>query len=109
LDIKYLNRPTNNASDFINQMIGEGKVYLDRFITDLLSKKIDVGKHLYNGFRCAIAHITREPVKLSLDEEDFKEVSGACNSIEHFVKFFIKNELKLPKHCDNINVLEFEK
>lgn len=109
LDIKYPNRPTNNATDFINQMIREGKVYLDRFITDLLSKKIDVGKHLYNNFRCAIAHITREQVKLSLDEEDFREVSGACNSIEHFVKFFIESELKLTKHCDNINVLEFEK
>ena len=109
LEIKYPDRPTNNASEYINQMISEDKIYLDSFIVNLLSKGIDVGNHLYSDFRCAIAHITREPVKLAMDEDNFREVSGACNSIEHFVKFFIKNELNLPEHCININILELEK
>jgi len=89
-------------------MISEGRVYLDKFITDLLTRNIDVGSHLYSDFRCAIAHITREPVKLSMDEDSFREVSGVCNSIENFIKFFMKNELNLPEHCININILELE-
>ena len=46
--------------------------------------------------------------KLSFNEDDYKEVSGACNAIEHFVRYFIKNELNLPKHCDRIDILEKE-
>ena len=108
LSIRYPNRSTKNASDYINQAIQDKNVYKDRFIKELLDKKINVGKHLYENFRCAIAHITRKPVKLSFNEKDFREVSGACNSIEHFVQYFIRNELGLPKYCDRIDILEIK-
>ena len=108
LEIKYPTRSTKNAAEYINQMINERKVYLDTFIANLISRGIDVGNHLYSDFRCAIAHITREPVKLAMDEDSFREVSGACNSIQHFVKFFIKNELGLPVQNINIKILELE-
>ncbi len=108
LEIKYPDRLTSNASNYINQMISEDRIYLDKFITDLLTRNIDVGSHLYSDFTFAIAHITREPVKLSMYEDSFREVSGVCNSIENFIKFFMKNELNLPEHCININILELE-
>ena len=107
LSIRYPNRTKESASNFINRMIQTKKVYMDKFINDLLKKQINVGKHLYDHFRCAIAHITRSPVKLSFNEDDFREVSIACHSIEHFVKYFIDKELGLPRHCDKIDILEF--
>jgi len=106
LSIKNPNRPKENASDFINRMIKAKKIYTDGFIKDLLTKKINIGKHLYENFRCAIAHISRSPIKLSNNSSDYRNVSGACNSIEHFVKYFIVEELGLPKHHIRINILE---
>jgi hypothetical protein len=106
LSIQNPNRPKENASDFINKVIEEKKIYLDKFIEDLLKKRVNIGKHLYENFRCAIVHITRSPIKLSNNSDDYREVSGACNLIEHFVRYFIKEELGLPRHHTKINVLE---
>ena len=61
MSIKYPSRSSKNAGDFINQMILAKKVYIDKFIKDLLIRKPNIGKHLYKDFRCAIAHVTRKP------------------------------------------------
>ena len=67
-----------------------------------INKSIDV------EFERLINDTKQDAKSARMDEDSFREVSGACNSIQHFVKFFIKNELGLPEHNINIKILKLE-
>lgn len=109
LDLKYPNRSTNDASEFINSIISFSKISIDNYIKNLLSQGKDVGQHLYKNLRCAIAHITRNPVRISYIASDYREVASACNSLIPFVDFFIKNELKIPVYSEKISIIKIIK
>lgn len=110
LEIRYPNRKTKTAVDWINQILNNNvNIYVHDYIKDLQSRNIDVGKHFKEKFRSSIVHITKPPIKISFKQEDFRDTKKACYSIDSFVRYFIKKELNLPKYCSKINVIKILK
>ena len=108
LEIRYPNRQTRSAVDWINQILSSNiNIYIHDYIKGLQSRDVDVGRHFKDKFRSSIVHITRPPIKISFKRNDFIDIKKACYSLDSFVRYFIRNELNLPKRCIKLNVLKY--
>jgi len=54
--------------------------------------------------RNAISHIARKPTLHVYKSKDYFQVGRSCSAIEPFVEYFIRNELKIPKQYDTIDL-----
>lgn len=108
LEINYSGR-TKKAEEWINEVIASNQnILIEDFIKELINKNKDVGKTLKENYRNAIYHIERPPKIYNFVRKNFIEVNKAYRAIDPFVKFFIKNELKLPIHATRLEIIKIE-
>ena len=101
LEIPYPNQQDKNASKWINRIISERRdVCLTDYIKEMQNNNTDVGQYFYNECRNAIAHITRDPTVVGFKWSDHLKIIQASNSLESFVRFFIRNEIDLQRYSE---------
>lgn len=65
-------------------------------LEELEANNIDIPSYLYNQRRCAIAHVTNDPV-INPDEEDTWILSGDVYIVRAIAEYLIENELGISK------------
>lgn len=113
LEIKPSNFKYKNPGEWINHIIEKKNkkninILIDGYVDELIKNKENIGNYFFKNFRCAIAHINEEPLKLSFRQKDYLDVRRACYAIENFAEYFIRYELDLPKYCDLIEIKQEE-
>jgi hypothetical protein len=91
--------------DWVNSVLNHPHVSSNRFIKEMVARFPNVGFHLKENFRNAIAHVNRPPILTSARRHDFWETSKACQAVEPIVRIFMEKELGLSKHT-RIDILK---
>lgn len=88
------NKETSNKIAEIIPKLNDG---LSIFrIKDLKADDTDIPNYLYTQRRCAISHVTNDPV-LNPDEEDSMVLSGDVYIVRAIAEYLIENELKISR------------